>query len=154
VNFFLDAPDNPLQRFQRGGGLHQGQLPFRAGGPRATVDIVVFLDSQSRAVHSAVYLADDLVFTKNGNNFAQTLEAYPAEKPAAPGTKLTARLQLFRVADEQFVGPPRKCWSSSWPLGFGCLFLFEKRLAKSSHHAAQAVVTLWIQSGKTLNKYV
>ncbi len=35
-------------------------------------DIIMFLDGDSNnAIHSAVYLADDLVFTKNGNNMAQ-----------------------------------------------------------------------------------
>jgi len=34
-------------------------------------DIVLFLDDSGNAIHSAIYLADDIVFTKNGNNFAQ-----------------------------------------------------------------------------------
>jgi len=35
-------------------------------------DILLFMDGDSNnAIHSAVYLADDIVFTKNGNNMAQ-----------------------------------------------------------------------------------
>ncbi|HXS68835.1 MAG TPA: hypothetical protein VN761_08325, partial [Candidatus Polarisedimenticolia bacterium] len=35
-------------------------------------DIILFMDGDSNnAIHSAVYLADDIVFTKNGNNMAQ-----------------------------------------------------------------------------------
>ena len=29
------------------------------------------LDKNGNAIHSAVYLADDIVFTKNGNNYTQ-----------------------------------------------------------------------------------
>jgi hypothetical protein len=29
------------------------------------------LDKNGNSIHSAVYLADDIVFTKNGNNYAQ-----------------------------------------------------------------------------------
>ena len=34
-------------------------------------DRVFLLDKNGNAIHSAVYLADDIVFTKNGNNYTQ-----------------------------------------------------------------------------------
>jgi hypothetical protein len=34
-------------------------------------DLILFLDDNQTIAHSAVYVADDLVFTKNGNSFVQ-----------------------------------------------------------------------------------
>jgi hypothetical protein len=34
-------------------------------------DIILLLDEHGGAIHSGVYLAEDIIFTKNGNNFAQ-----------------------------------------------------------------------------------
>jgi hypothetical protein len=34
-------------------------------------DLIFLLDSHGNAIHSAVYIAADIVFTKNGNNYAQ-----------------------------------------------------------------------------------
>jgi hypothetical protein len=34
-------------------------------------DLIFLLNKRGDAIHSAVYLADDIVFTKNGNNSAQ-----------------------------------------------------------------------------------
>jgi hypothetical protein len=53
-------------------------------------DILLLLNSRNEVKHSAVYLADDLVFTKNGNNYRQPwmimhipdlLATYPATPP-------------------------------------------------------------------------
>ena len=33
--------------------------------------MVLILNGQGNAIHSAVYIAEDIVFTKNGNNFSQ-----------------------------------------------------------------------------------
>jgi hypothetical protein len=40
----------------------------RIAGPPAFGDILFFLDEKGNAFHSVVYLADDLVFSKNGGN--------------------------------------------------------------------------------------
>jgi hypothetical protein len=40
----------------------------RVNGPATFGDILFFLDEKGNAFHSCVYLADDLVFTKNGGN--------------------------------------------------------------------------------------
>jgi hypothetical protein len=34
-------------------------------------DILLLMNDKNEIKHSAVYLADDLVFTKNGNNYRQ-----------------------------------------------------------------------------------
>ena len=34
-------------------------------------DILLLMNDRNEIKHSAVYLADDLVFTKNGNNYRQ-----------------------------------------------------------------------------------
>jgi len=34
-------------------------------------DLIFLLDGKGAVIHSAVYIADDLVFTKNGINYAQ-----------------------------------------------------------------------------------
>lgn len=70
MNFFNDKPDN---RFADPAytvhylttNFHLVAKPFLYG------DVVMILDNEGNAIHSAVYLADDIVFTKNGNNFAQ-----------------------------------------------------------------------------------
>jgi hypothetical protein len=70
INFFLETPDNRYSDSNEAVNfikLHCSPVD----APSAYGDILIFLDAQSRAVHSAVYLAEDLVFTKNGNNFAQ-----------------------------------------------------------------------------------
>jgi hypothetical protein len=71
MNFFNDVPDdrftdpaytvNYLQK-----NYYQIAKATKYG------DIILFLDADSNiAIHSVVYLCDDIVFTKNGNNMAQ-----------------------------------------------------------------------------------
>ena len=70
LNFFNDAPDNRFADLQYTAQyLTTNYYP----GARASQygDVVLILDEHGNAIHSALYLADDLVFTKNGNNFAQ-----------------------------------------------------------------------------------
>jgi hypothetical protein len=38
--------------------------PFEFG------DVLMFLNGQGNAIHSCVYIADDIVYTKNGENIA------------------------------------------------------------------------------------
>lgn len=44
---------------------------YQVAQPSSYGDIVFLLDNNGNAIHSAVYIADDIVFTKNGNNYAQ-----------------------------------------------------------------------------------
>jgi hypothetical protein len=70
LNFFKDTPDNRL-------GDPAYSVPYIASHyyqidkPTHYGDVVFLLDAQGRAIHSAVYIADDIVFTKNGNNYRQ-----------------------------------------------------------------------------------
>lgn len=70
MNFFRDTPDNrftvPSYTVSY---LKTNCYPIAKA--TAYGDIVLFLDDSGNAIHSAIYLADDIVFTKNGNNFAQ-----------------------------------------------------------------------------------
>jgi len=71
MNFFNEVPDdrfaNPAYtvRFLQ-------ENYYSIAGPSKFGDIIMFMDgSGGNAIHSAVYLADDIVFTKNGNNMAK-----------------------------------------------------------------------------------
>lgn len=48
-----------------------GEHYYQIGRPSLPGDLVLLINKEERVVHSAVYLADDVVFTKNGINFAQ-----------------------------------------------------------------------------------
>jgi hypothetical protein len=71
MNFFNEVPDDhftdPAYTVK-----YLETNYYQIATPSKYGDIVLFLDGESNnAIHSAVYLADDLVFTKNGNNMAQ-----------------------------------------------------------------------------------
>ena len=63
---------------------------YRITAPSIYGDILLLVNDKNEIKHSAVYLADDLVFTKNGDNFRQPwmlmhipdlLATYPARPP-------------------------------------------------------------------------
>lgn len=64
-NFFAvqpdDVVDDPMAVFDT---LRTGFRPV--SGPPALGDLIVLLDQRGSPVHAAVYIAEDLVFTKNG----------------------------------------------------------------------------------------
>jgi hypothetical protein len=70
MNFFNDTPDN---RFADPAYTVQYLTSnfYRVAKPTLYGDVVLLLDEHGNAIHSAVYLAEDIVFTKNGNNYAQ-----------------------------------------------------------------------------------
>jgi hypothetical protein len=71
MNFFNDVPDD---RFSDPGYTvkYLEKNYYLIAKPTKYGDIILFLDGESNnAIHSAVYLCDDIVFTKNGNNMAQ-----------------------------------------------------------------------------------
>jgi hypothetical protein len=70
MNFFNDPPDD---RFSNPAftAEHIRNNLYGIAKPTLYGDIILFLDDRNQAVHSAVYLAEDIVFTKNGNNAAQ-----------------------------------------------------------------------------------
>ena len=67
LNFFSEQPDprlgDPAYAAKR---LLNDYYPIQRPGKYG--DIVVLLDPDGNGIHSAVYIADDIVFTKNGNN--------------------------------------------------------------------------------------
>jgi hypothetical protein len=71
MNFFNDVPDDhftdPVYTVK-----YLESNYYQIAKPTKYGDVILFLDGDtSNAIHSAVYLADDIVFTKNGNNMAQ-----------------------------------------------------------------------------------
>jgi hypothetical protein len=70
MNFFNDTPDNRFSDVEfvaQYVNEHYVQVPR----PTRFGDVIFFLDENGTTLHSAVYLAGDLVFTKNGSNMAQ-----------------------------------------------------------------------------------
>ena len=70
MNFFNEVPDNRFSDPAYTVAFLESHY-YKIGAPTAYGDRVFLLDRNGNAIHSAVYLADGLVFTKNGNNFAQ-----------------------------------------------------------------------------------
>jgi len=70
MNFFNETPDN---RFSDPKYTVDYLLShyYKIARPTKYGDLIFLLNKNGDAVHSAVYLADDIVFTKNGNNSAQ-----------------------------------------------------------------------------------
>jgi hypothetical protein len=70
MNFFNETPDN---RFNDSAYTlaYLKKHYYKVAKPVAYGDIIMLVNDQDIAVHVAVYLADDIVFTKNGSNFAR-----------------------------------------------------------------------------------
>src|SRR6185369_1143907 len=68
MNFFNETPDD---RFTNPAftGQFLNENYYTIAKANHYGDLIFFLDrTGNTAIHSAVYLADDIVFTKNGNN--------------------------------------------------------------------------------------
>lgn len=70
LNFFSPTPDPRMSDVEYAGRFISENY-YEIAQPGIAGDLFLLLDSQGRVVHSAVYLADDVVFTKNGINYAQ-----------------------------------------------------------------------------------
>ena len=66
---------------------------YQIAAPSQYGDVLLLMNDQQQVKHSAVYIADDIVFTKNGNNYRQPwmlmripdlLATYPAAPPMKP----------------------------------------------------------------------
>ena len=70
LNFFNETPDD---RFANSDYIsaHLATNFYQVARPTLYGDVVFLLDDRNEAVHSAVHIAGDIVFTKNGNNYAQ-----------------------------------------------------------------------------------
>jgi len=70
MNFFNATPDDRFLDLKYTSDYIAANY-YQIATPTNYGDILFVLDEQGRAIHSAVYLADDLVFTKNGRSFGQ-----------------------------------------------------------------------------------
>lgn len=70
MNFFNETPDARFQDNAYASNYIKENC-YQIGKPSMVGDLVFLLNSKSEVIHSSVYIADDLVFTKNGINFAQ-----------------------------------------------------------------------------------
>jgi hypothetical protein len=70
LNFFNELPDNRFNDPQYTSQYISNNY-YQVAKPTAYGDLVFLLDNHNTALHSAVYIADDLVFTKNGDNYMQ-----------------------------------------------------------------------------------
>ncbi len=66
---------------------------YQIAAPSIYGDVLLLMNDRNEVKHSAVFLADDIVFTKNGNNYRQPwmlmhipdlLATYPALPPMKP----------------------------------------------------------------------
>ena len=70
LNFFSTTPD-PRMSDNDFASKYIMENFYEISAPGVAGDLVLLLNKANRVVHSSVYLADDLVFTKNGSNYAQ-----------------------------------------------------------------------------------
>lgn len=70
MNFFNSEPDFHFSDLKYTASYVKTNY-YQVAQPTSYGDIVFLLDNNGNAIHSAVYIADDIVFTKNGNNYAQ-----------------------------------------------------------------------------------
>jgi hypothetical protein len=70
MNFFNETPDNRFNDPKYMSAYLSNNF-YQVAKPTAYGDIIFLLDDRNTALHSAVYIADDLVFTKNGDNYMQ-----------------------------------------------------------------------------------
>jgi len=70
MNFFNEKPDDRFANPDYTVKYLEANY-YRIARATAYGDLIFFLDANGSAIHSGVYLADDIVFTKNGNNIAQ-----------------------------------------------------------------------------------
>jgi hypothetical protein len=70
MNFFNTIPDNRFSDPAYTVNYLKSNF-YRIARATAYGDRIFLLNKSGNAIHSAVYLADDIVFTKNGNNYTQ-----------------------------------------------------------------------------------
>src|SRR6185503_12699172 len=65
LNFFNETPDPQLVDTAYGLGVLNRDY-VETSAPRRFGDLLLLLDEKQRTVHACVYIADEVVFTKNG----------------------------------------------------------------------------------------
>jgi hypothetical protein len=88
-NFSSETPDNRFNNPDFAVDYIRKNY-YQISAPSLCGDILLLMNNRNEVKHSAVFLADDLVFTKNGNNYRQPwmimhipdlLATYPATPP-------------------------------------------------------------------------
>lgn len=70
LNFFNEQPDPRLGDFSHAlAQLNENYAPTRE--PRRFGDLLLLIEDTGRTVHACVFIADDVVFTKNGADYLQ-----------------------------------------------------------------------------------
>jgi len=70
MNFFNDQPDNRFTDPSFTSAFIQTNY-YQVALPNQYGDVILILNEQGNAIHSAVHLANDIVFTKNGGHYGQ-----------------------------------------------------------------------------------
>ena len=70
MNFFNTHPDPGLSNFQYALDVLNRDYSD-ASGPKRFGDLLLLLDERRQTIHACVYVADDVVFTKNGADYLQ-----------------------------------------------------------------------------------
>jgi hypothetical protein len=70
MNFFCEEPDDRFADLNYT-SAYVATNYYTIAKPSLYGDLVFLLDEKGAAIHSAVYIADDIVFTKNGKSFGQ-----------------------------------------------------------------------------------
>jgi hypothetical protein len=93
MNFFNEKPD--AQYLDNRNSERALQVDYRlVPAPAEFGDLVTVLDQNGKAIHVCVYIADDIVFTKNGRNYLQPwtlmrmadmMTFFPSETPLRIG---------------------------------------------------------------------
>jgi hypothetical protein len=89
MNFFSDTPDNRFRNKQTCAETIVKDY-YNVTGPSRYGDVVIFMDASDNVIHSAIYIAADILFTKNGASHYQpwtlmhlkdVLATYPTDQP-------------------------------------------------------------------------
>jgi hypothetical protein len=70
MNFFNDPPSDEFSNPTKV-TAYLNENYYRVAQATEYGDVILVLNKEGNAIHSATYLASDLVFTKNGDNFSQ-----------------------------------------------------------------------------------
>ena len=70
LNYFKETPD-PRMVDNEYAARYIAENYYQIAKPGVAGDLVLVLNQQDQVIHSSVYIADDVVFTKNGINYAQ-----------------------------------------------------------------------------------
>ncbi len=69
-NFFCDEPDYKFNDLNYAGQILQKDY-YKLIQPNRLGDLILLADKNGNAIHAASYICDDIVFTKNGENYTQ-----------------------------------------------------------------------------------